>query len=338
MKIAFEQLPFALLKKLYPVYLVSGDEILLVEEACEQIRKSVQQSAITDRKIYHVDSHFNWQQLTQSISHLSLFGEKTLIELHISVDKINETGQQILIKYLEKPFKDKILLITISKLNANAQKTKWFKLIDQAGGFIPIWPMTSQQLLIWIKQRLQFYQMSADRPAVQLIAEYAEGNLTSAKQAIERLRLLHNDKQHLTYDDVVASALDNAYYDIFALNEAALSGDAKRTLRILNKLKSEGIEPTLILWALIQEIRSLIEIQKLIEQGQSLENIMAKKSIREKQKPLIRSCLRHHHAKSLVKLLQLAAQSDHLIKGLTTGNIWDELKKISLGLCGCTFI
>jgi DNA polymerase III subunit delta len=48
---------------------------------------------------------------------------------------------------------------------------------------------------------------------------------------------------------------DSARYDVFQLAEAASAGDAARALRILLGLKSEGVEPTLILWALVRELR-----------------------------------------------------------------------------------
>ncbi len=39
--------------------------------------------------------------------------------------------------------------------------------------------------------------------------------------------------------------------------EAAAAGDAVRALHVLLGLKSEGVEPTLILWALVRELRGL---------------------------------------------------------------------------------
>jgi len=48
---------------------------------------------------------------------------------------------------------------------------------------------------------------------------------------------------------VLRSVGDSARYDVFQLAEAAAAGDAVRALRVLLGLKSEGVEPTLILWA-----------------------------------------------------------------------------------------
>ena len=50
---------------------------------------------------------------------------------------------------------------------------------------------------------------------------------------------------------------DSARYDVFQLGEAAAAGDAPRALRVLMGLRNEGVEPTLILWALVRELRGL---------------------------------------------------------------------------------
>ena len=58
-------------------------------------------------------------------------------------------------------------------------------------------------------------------------------------------------------DWCMRSVGDSARYDVFQLAEAAAAGEAARALRVLLGLKSEGVEPTLILWALVRELRGL---------------------------------------------------------------------------------
>ena len=46
-------------------------------------------------------------------------------------------------------------------------------------------------------------------------------------------------------------------FGIFDLSNAFISGDKKRTIKIIEVLKSEGTQPPLILWALSKEIYNL---------------------------------------------------------------------------------
>ncbi len=56
---------------------------------------------------------------------------------------------------------------------------------------------------------------------------------------------------------MIASVTDSTHFDVYQLSEAALAGDAPRTLRILDSLRDDGTEPTLVMWALTRELRNV---------------------------------------------------------------------------------
>ena len=51
MRLRPEQLPGHLRQQLLPVYLVSGDEALLVQEACDAIRSRAREAGCTEREV-----------------------------------------------------------------------------------------------------------------------------------------------------------------------------------------------------------------------------------------------------------------------------------------------
>jgi len=137
MKIKPEQLQSHLAQQaLLPIYLVSGDEQLLVQEIYDQIRSTSRQNGFTEREVFIPDSTFEWDQLLASNANLSLFGDKKIIELKLSNYKMTETARKTLIAYAETASPDNILIIVCSKLDASAQKAKWVKKIDSIGALI----------------------------------------------------------------------------------------------------------------------------------------------------------------------------------------------------------
>src|SRR5690625_5733563 len=56
-----EQLDANLRKGLTPIYWVSGDEPLLVQEACDTIRQAAQGAGFSERELYHADASFDWK-------------------------------------------------------------------------------------------------------------------------------------------------------------------------------------------------------------------------------------------------------------------------------------
>ncbi len=128
--------------------------------------------------------------------------------------------------------------------------------VERHGAWIPIWPVGAAALPAWLGSRARALNVEMEPAAAQLIVDRVEGNLLAAKQELEKLALLA-DGEPISTQLVMGTVADSARYDIFQLAEAAAAGDAQRALRVLLGLKSEGVEPTLILWALVRELRGL---------------------------------------------------------------------------------
>ena len=82
-KLRPEQLGAALTKQLAPIYLVSGDEPLVIQEVCDQIRAAARKQGFSERELYHCDTSFDWGQVLTAANSLSLFAEKKIIELRL---------------------------------------------------------------------------------------------------------------------------------------------------------------------------------------------------------------------------------------------------------------
>ena len=211
MKLPPAQLAKHLQGPLAPVYVVSGDEHLLCQEACDAIRGACRQQGFSERQVLNVETGFDWGQLIEAGASLSLFAEKRLLELRIPNGKPGDKGAAALLDYLARPAEDTVLLISLPKLDGSTQKTKWAKaLIDgKPVQFLQIWPVDAQQLPQWIRQRLSQAGLAADQEAVELIAARVEGNLLAAAQEIEKLKLLAEGGQ-VTTETVQAAVADSA--------------------------------------------------------------------------------------------------------------------------------
>ncbi len=253
-------------ESLPPVIWVSGDEPLLVLEACDVIRQKAKEIGITDRQIFDVDAKFDGADLIAANQSMSLFGDRELIELRMQ-SKFSDKGRKALLEYVASANPDNLLLIVSERVEAAQSKAKWFKQVDDVGWWIPLWPIERNQLPGWINQRLKQVGLSADMDAVTLLADRVDGNLLAAKQEIDKLQLLV-DGTHLTAEDIINSVSDSSRYTVFDLSAALLSGDLPRSLKVMNVLASEGIEPPIVLWLITRELRLLIELGEAQMQGQ----------------------------------------------------------------------
>ncbi|KRW71024.1 DNA polymerase III subunit delta [Stutzerimonas nitrititolerans] len=337
MKLPPAQLGKHLQGSLAPVYVVSGDEHLLCQEACDAIRAACRQQAFSERQVLSVESGFDWGQLLEAGANLSLFAERRLLELRIPSGKPGDKGAAALLHYLARPAEDTVLLISLPKLDGSTQKTKWAKaLIDGKDvQFLQVWPVDAAQLPQWIRQRLSQAGLAADQEAVELIAARVEGNLLAAAQEIEKLKLLAEDGR-VTADTVQAAVADSARYDVFGLIDAALQGHPEHSLRMLEGLRGEGIEAPVILWALARELRLLANIAQQYAQGVPLERAFsqARPPVWDKRRPLVSKALQRHDVAGWQRLLMAAQLIDEQIKGQAEGDPWIGLSNLCLQLSG----
>ncbi len=334
MRLRPEQTGQHLQQTLLPVYLIAGDEPLLVQETADAIRSAARTQGFAERELFHADDkNFEWQQLLNEASHLSLFAQKKILELRIPNGKIGADGSKALQEYCAHPSDDNLLLILSAKMDSATLKNKWAKTIDATGAIVQVWPVTVQQMPRWIEQRLKQAGIRANAAAREILTQRVEGNLLAAVQEIEKLKLL------VTGDVVDATTMstvvaDSARYNVFTLVDIILEGDAAAACRQLRGLREEGTDATAILWAITRELRTLNKASDAANGGERLEWALKKMGVWEKRQPLVRGALRRLTSTQLTRMLRQAAGIDRAIKGMRSASPWDELCTLVLGMCG----
>ncbi len=327
MQIKIEQLSQRLKQQLPALLWISGDETLLVQEACDLVRKFAREQGYSEREVIDAGNGFDWNQLLLSNNSMSLFADRKLIDLRAS--KIDEAARAALIEYLANPNPDNLLLLTTGKIEKASQSSKWFTTIESKALFCQVWPVSEQQLPQWVEQRLRARGLGIEREALQLLCDRVEGNLLAAAQEIEKLQL-HAKGDTITAASVLDLVADNARFTVFTLVDACLGGNTERALKILEHLQAEGDEPLALLAMLGRELRNLSAMLVDMERGQSARDVVASHRVWGNKVQLTERALQVHNQRSLMALLERARVVDHTVKGLLKRNVWDELSGLVL--------
>lgn len=333
MRLRFDQLASHLQQGLKPLYVLSGDEPLQLMEAADAIRARAREQGFGEREVLHVEAGFDWNSLAAASGSLSLFAEQRLLELRLPSGKPGKEGGAALTEYAANPPPDTVLLILSGKIDSASQKSKWFKALEAAGVILQVWPVEPAALPGWVMGRMRSRGLEPTAEAAQLLAERVEGNLLAAAQEVEKLRLLYGSGT-IDVAQVEEGVADSARYDIFELVDTALLGEAARTARVIEGLRAEGVEPILVLWALLREIRALAQMAEALAQGQSIESVLGQHRVWDKRKGAVRAGLKRHNEKRWLLLLRRAGRIDRMIKGAEPGNQWDELLQLALLMAG----
>ena len=335
MQLRHDALDTHLGKSLASLYVIASDEHLLALEAADKIRRAARANGYTEREVLVVERSFKWGELLAANQSQSLFGDKKLIELRIPTGKPGKDGGAALQEYAANLSPDNLTIISLPKLDWATQKAAWVGALQQAAVYIDIPLVERAQLPGWIGNRLAAQQQSADRPCLDFIADRVEGNLLAAHQEIQKLALLHPPGK-LSFEQVQDAVLNVARYDVFKLNEAMLSGDVARLTRMMDGLKGEGEALPLVLWAVTEEIRTLLKLKSGMAQGKPVGALLKEYRIWGPREKLMEPALRRISLSALQDALQEAALVDRMVKGLRAkafaGDPWDALSQLGLKL------
>lgn len=329
MQLTCETLPRHLDSGLKRLYVIHGDALLLAIEAADSIRSAARKAGYTEKSILIAEQHFKWAELKNHAQNLSLFAERRMIDLRIPSGKPGSEGSAALQDYVSHLNDDVFTLITLPKLDWSAQKSSWFSALTQHGVMISADDIPRDRVPEWLAVRLLRQNQSAEKATLEFLADRCEGNLLAAFQEIQKLGLLFPPGE-LSFAQVQEAVMDVARYDIFKLTEAMLGGDAARYAHVLDGLRAEGTAAPLILWAISEEVRTLGKLLQATLGGTSLRDAMREMRVRRERQGLLESASRRLKFPHIERAIGHAARLDKMIKGLRSGDIWDEFLQLGL--------
>lgn len=339
MRLKLEQLATHLGRELAPLYLLFGEEPLLIEEAADLIRSQARTQGFNERQVMHVERGFDWGQLQLAIEGLSLFASRRLIELRMPGGAPAGSGARMLQACGASASQDTLLLIISGPLERRHQQAQWFSVLEQAGVVIQAAKVDLALLSQWIERRMLSKSLRPTSEAVAALVERLEGNLLACAQEIDKLALLYPEGT-IDVNAVEQAVADNARYDAFRLVESALAGDVVQVPRIWRGLRAEGLEAPIVLGALAWELRRLARIARACAQGAPVEQALREQRVWGRRKALTKQALSRHPARRWQIFLQRLGEIDGMAKGAERGRPWEAMLQLCLAIAGvelCSF-
>ncbi|MBI4742842.1 MAG: DNA polymerase III subunit delta [Betaproteobacteria bacterium] len=334
MQLKGEQLAAHLERELRPVYVVYGDEPLLVIEAADSIRAAARRRGFDEREVLTALPGFNWTQLYHAGGNLSLFGGRQLIDLRIPTGKPGRDGGAALQEYCARYAQrspDTLLLVTLPGIDWKDEKSAWLTALANAGAAVKPIPPALADLPAWIAGRLKRQEQGTNAEGLRFIAERVEGNLLAAHQEIQKLALLYPTGA-LSLAQIREAVLNVARYDLDGLREALLSGDVARLTRAIDGLRHEGEAPPLVLWAMTEEIRALAHIRIGLQEQRPLDGLLKDAKVWGPRQTLMKRALQRVDRAKAEAALAHAARIDGLVKGIGSGDVWNEFLRLGLSI------
>jgi DNA polymerase III delta subunit len=246
------------------LYIIKGDETLLIEEAIDNILKIEKN---TEKKIFEIIDPKTFEAALFALKSRDFFSSNP-----VNIFKISDKTYKALQKNLKK-------------LPPDTQT-------------ITVLPVTLKQFPRWLEKKFQQTGYIFEAPAKDLLCTFLEGNIFAAKQCLEKLKLIYPDEKILTEKQLLDVLTPSARYNIYDLMNHLNHTQLPKISVILKNLFSEGVEPAIILWGLLQEGRK----------------------------------------RRKAKVLSLLVEADEIIKGIRTGSIFEALERSAFAIAGKTLL
>ena len=331
MRIYHNQLDNTLKQGFKPVWLVFGDEPWQKNDALNKIKNSAKQQGFDEIIRFSIDDKFNWDELFQEYQSMSLFSSLRIIEVEFVNGKIGDNGAKAVTQLLTMLHQDIQLIFYGPKLDVPTQKRKWFKSLEAAGCFLPLYDIEGKQLKQWLANQAKQLQLVLQPEVIELMAELFEGNLSALSQELQKLAILFG-QQTIGFEEAEKLVIKQAKFNPFQLIDTLLIGDLKKCIAMLDQLQHDGSAFGQLVWFVHKEINQLHAMLTQLSQGSNLNELFKQYRIWNKKKPLYQHALTHMSLENVEQALARLAQVDLLSKTSSDFNPYILLSDVLISL------
>lgn len=318
-------------KQLHPTYLLFGNEPLLLQESRQAIQKAALSQGFEERHRFAIDNSFDWNLVYDCCQAMSLFSARQIIELELPESGVNAAIAKELLALADMLHQDVLLVVIGTKLTKAQENAKWFKALSTNGCWVNCLTPDVQRLPQFVQARCRALNLKPDPEAIQMLAQWHEGNLFALTQSLEKLALLYPDGQ-LNLIRLEESLSRHNHFTAFHWIDALLAGKANRAQRIMRQLEAEGVEMVILARTIQKELQQLLAMLQMM-QTEPIGRVFESYRIWQSKRPLYSAALTRLSIANVKTLLQLLAKIEILTKTQYDQSSWPLLHQLSTQMC-----
>jgi len=242
----------------------------------------------------------------------SFLSEKKVIIIHkIEVLKQDDNKSQIdhLLKYLDNPNPNNLLIIDANKLNNTYKLTKELKKKCK-------YQLVEYDDKSFIKSQLSGY--SIDTKAINLLCDYCLGDFSKITNECAKLREYKYDEKKITnkdIEDLVERKLGDSRDLTFAFTKSLAERNKKDALIKFRELLDYNLEPISLIGLLASQIRIIYQVKIFSKEHYSdkeIQDMLEEKTTYRIKKT--RELIHYYTEKELLQLMQQLHDMDFKLK------------------------
>ena len=222
-------------RKFAPIYCFCGEEDFYIDELTDMVEKYALndiEKAFNQTIVY--GKELTSRQVVEIAGRLPMMAERqVLIIKEANSLNLKSSEEEEFLRYLKKPVKSTIVVFSWKHGKPDGRKSFGIEM-KKAAVFFESLPLTTYQVVPWIKNWLSQKKYKIDGQAAELLVEYTGNELSKVANELEKLIINKQPGATITLDDIEAGVGISKEYNPFELNNALANRDKTKAYKIVN--------------------------------------------------------------------------------------------------------
>lgn len=275
-----------------PVYLLFGEETLLMEQAVARIAALV----APDANAWNYETVYGDETTVEDIvlaaNSGAFFAEKKLIvvrglpwlktkrkqEPEAAEEKDKDKRElEPLIIYARDPNPTTVLVLL--QPGSVAKNSRLYKAVQAGGRAVEFAPCQGAERELWLQSYCRAAGKKLTRPVAAHICLLTAEGLTALKSEADKLLLYCERSGEITLQDAEAVVSRGAQAGVFDLTDQVAAGNGAAAAQTLRRLLIQGEAPQMLLGMLANQYRNLLAVKDMTARGFSGQEIASRLGI-----------------------------------------------------------
>jgi DNA polymerase-3 subunit delta len=247
-----------------PVYLLYGEEDLLVEEALDAI---LQAALDGGDRTFNLDvlgaGETDGRDIAARASSFPMAGGRRVVVVR-DADKLSVHDCELLAAYVGEPSPSTCLILVAAKPDL---RKKPFATIKRSGGALECKRLYEDKIPSWIAGAVRKGGCRIEPEAAKLLAAYVGTSLREIRSELDKLYIYVGNRKEITAGDVSALVGMSKEYSPFELQKVVGRRETARAMRILEEILGVGGGAPLVIATMTNYFLTLWKLHDLQRRG-----------------------------------------------------------------------
>jgi DNA polymerase-3 subunit delta len=250
-------------KKLLPVYYLFGEDSYSLDSVVQSITKYINQFIVSD---FDKETLYGETQTYSNAISAALtfpFGSEKKLLVFKQAEKPRDKKE--LVSYLKSPGEFSTIIFIHEGIIPSAD-TEPYKSLDKAGYLFEAKELKGNNLIEWLIKQVENKGKILSYENAQLLTDIAGENRNVLESQLEKIFIFLEDQKEITIESIRALSTSLKEYTIFDLQNSIGKKNKTASVKVLNNLLKNGMEPSQIIAMLNKYFTGLARITELTNQ------------------------------------------------------------------------